>query len=205
MVLCRIIYSVWGTLKENFLYYEPGTAFSSGCTCDSKLAIFCSERMFYFFHSCGLVFALYFSNSDLHNLKTFHIKTNRLLYAADPDADSISVYTDTLQSEFHRFCLTVAAYNWIYGHDYHCHLAKTIWAKRLTENYHQYVLVASSLLIPIWALAHYGVPFHALGLRASLKSLGNSISWIVAIVLVFILYHAFHEGIWGWRLRREKK
>ena len=61
------------------------------------------------------------------------------------------------------FCLTVAAYNWIYGTIITVILLKTIWDKRLTENYHQYVLVASSLLIPIWAWLIMEFPFHALG------------------------------------------
>lgn len=193
-----------GTLKE-FLYYElGGLLFPPVAHAIPNWLYSVLSGCFYFFSTpCGLVFALYFSNSDLHNLKTFHIKQTAcfmppiLMLILFPFTQILYSQSSTV------FCLTVAAYNWIYGTIITVILLKTIWAKRLTENYHQYVLVASSLLIPIWAWLIMAFPFHALGLE------GISKAWqlnflVVAIVLVFILYHAFHEGIWGLRLRREK-
>lgn len=97
------------------------------------------------------------------------------------------------------FCLSIAGYNWLAG------LAATIimlHALRSERHNRQRRLVAVSVLLPLWVWLVAAFPYHALGI-ANLDKIWQIELPVVLFILIFFLRHAFHEGIWGMRLRRE--
>lgn len=193
-----------GTLKE-FLYYELGGLFLppvAHAIPDWLYSVL--SGCFYFFPMpCGLVFALYFAHMERCQTKAFRI---RQILCFVPAFLMILIFpcTQTLQYQSSViFCLSAASYNWIYGILLTYLLLRTIWEERLTDHYRQSVLAAASLLLPIWFWLTMAFPYHALGLDGVSKAWQLNLL-VVAAILLFILYHACHEGIWGLRIRKEK-
>ncbi|MFR6027061.1 MAG: hypothetical protein ACLUMK_11160 [Christensenellales bacterium] len=73
---------------------------------------------------------------------------------------------------------------------------------RRSSLYRQRRLVAVSILLPLWVWLVAAFPYHALGI-SNLSKIWQIELPVVLFILVFFLYHAFREGIWGMRLRRE--
>lgn len=195
-----------GTLKE-FMYYELGGLFllpTEHAISDWLYSVL--SACFYFFSMpCGLVFALYFSHADLDTPPpiTFRIKQ---IACFIPALLMLLVFpcTQTLHFQVTKaFCLSVAAYNWFYGIVLTFLLLKTIRKERLSAYYQQRLLVTASTLLPLWFWLIVAFPYHALGLQGFSKAWQLNLL-IVLVILLFILYHAFHEGIWGLRIRREQ-
>lgn len=198
-----MVFSI-GTLKE-FLYYELGSLLllpAAHAIPDWLYSVL--SGFFYFFSMpCGLVFALYFSNTDLYDPKALH---TRQILCFIPGLLMLLIFPCTRILYFQSsavFCLSTAAYNWIYGIMITFLLLKTLWKERLTDNCRQRALVAASLLLPVWFWLIIAFPYHALGLEGVSKAWQLNLL-IIVLILLFILYHAFHEGIWGLRIRREK-
>ena len=61
---------------------------------------------------------------------------------------------------------------------------------------------AVSVLLPLWVWLVAAFPYHALGIP-HLDKIWQIELPVVLFTLCFLLYHAFREGIWGMRLRRE--
>lgn len=101
------------------------------------------------------------------------------------------------------FCLSTAAYNWLYGIILTSILLKTLREERLSANYNQRMLVTASVLLPLWCWLIAGFPYHALGLEGFSKAWQINLI-IIVVILLFIVYHAFHSGIWGLRIRGEQ-
>lgn len=67
---------------------------------------------------------------------------------------------------------------------------------RRSSLYRQRRLVAVSILLPLWVWLVAAFPFHALGI-SNLSKIWQIELPVVLFILVFFLYHAFREGIWG--------
>lgn len=100
------------------------------------------------------------------------------------------------------FCLTIACYNWLGGILATCILVNALRQDRLSSQYHQRRLAVISILLPLWVWMIAAFPYHALGIE-HLDKLWQINVPVIFFILAFCLYHAFREGIWGIRLRRE--
>lgn len=198
-----LIFSI-GTFKE-FLYYELGSLFLMPVTHAIPDWLYSILSGFFYFFSmpCGLVFALYFSHADTTSPKTFRVKQ---IFCFIPALLMFFVFPCTqilYYQDVQVFCLSVAAYNWFYGIILTVLLLRTIQKERLSAYYHQRTLVTTSILLPLWCWLIMAFPYHAIGLKGFSKTWQLNLL-IVFVILLFIIYHAFHEGIWGLRIRREQ-
>lgn len=100
------------------------------------------------------------------------------------------------------FCLTIALYNWLGGIIATSVLISALKQDRLSSQYHQRRLAVVSILLPLWVWLIAAFPYHALGIE-NLDKIWQINVPVVFFILAFCLYHAFREGIWGIRLRRE--
>lgn len=100
------------------------------------------------------------------------------------------------------FCLSIAGYNWLLGLVATLIMLHALRAHRHENHNRQRRLVAVSVLLPLWVWLVAAFPYHALGI-AHLEKIWQIELPVVLFILVFFLYHAFREGIWGMRLRRE--
>ncbi len=66
----------------------------------------------------------------------------------------------------------------------------------MSAHYHQRRLAAASLLVPLWFWLVSAFPYHALGIP-NLSKLWQVNLIVVLFVLLYFLYHAFRDGIWG--------
>ena len=201
--LTGLILSI-GTLKE-FLYYELGGLFASPVAHaipDWAYSIL-SGCLYFWAMPCGLVFGLYFSHADLNKPNRFFIKqllcfVPALLMIFIFPLTKILYYQSTA-----AFCLTVAIYNWLYGIVLTFILVRTMQKEHLSAHHRQRMLAATSLLLPLWFWLIMAFPYHAIGLKGFSKAWQLNLL-IILIVLLFIFYHATHEGIWGIRFRKER-
>lgn len=193
-----------GTFKE-FLYYElAGLIHSPAAHAIPDWLYSVMSGVFYFFSlPCGLICALYFSHEDVKNPSAFR-KKQAASFALAVVMILIFPCTQTLyyQSKV-SFCLSTAAYNWLYGIILTSILLKTLREERLSANYNQRMLVTASVLLPLWCWLIAGFPYHALGLEGVSKAWQINLI-IIVVILLFIVYHAFHSGIWGLRIRGEQ-
>ena len=154
-----------GTFKE-FLYYElAGLIHSPAAHAIPDWLYSVMSGVFYFFSlPCGLICALYFSHEDVKNPSAFR-KKQAASFALAVVMILIFPCTQTLyyQSKV-SFCLSTAAYNWLYGIILTSILLKTLREERLSANYNQRMLVTASVLLPLWCWLIAGFPYHALGL-----------------------------------------
>ena len=99
-------------------------------------------------------------------------------------------------------CLSIAGYNWLGGGAASAVMLCALRSDRRSSLYRQRRLVAVSILLPLWVWLVAAFPYHALGI-SNLSKIWQIELPVVLFILVFFLYHAFREGIWGMRLRRE--
>lgn len=193
-----------GTLKE-FLYYELAglISFPAVHAIPDWLYSVLSSCVYFFSLPCGLIYSLYFSYADIKKPRYFKIKKIAcfvpacVMFLVFP-CTQILYYQDKVS-----FCLIVAAYNWFYGIVLTFLLLKTMREERLSANYRQRLLVTTSVLLPLWCWLIAAFPYHALGVEGVSKAWQINL-FIIVIVLLFILYHIFHHGIWGLHIRREQ-
>lgn len=100
------------------------------------------------------------------------------------------------------FCLSVAGYNWGMGILATSIILHALWEERLSTHFHQRRLAAVTILIPLWVWLVSAFPYHALGIP-NLSKIWQFNLFVVVFILFYCFYHAFREGIWGLRFRRE--
>lgn len=192
-----------GTLKE-FLYYELGALLPHPVlhAIPDWLYSVCSGCFYFLSLPCGLVFAFYFSRANEDNLTKF--RTRQILcFVPALLAFCVFPYTQILQYQSSTiFCLVTASYNWLYGAAITFIIIRTVRQERLSPHYRQRMLAISSILIPVWCWLILGFPYHAIGLEGVSKAWQLNLL-VVAAILVFMLYHIFHDGIWGLHIQRE--
>ncbi|MDO4262058.1 MAG: HAMP domain-containing sensor histidine kinase [Eubacteriales bacterium] len=195
-----------GVMKE-YLYYELGPvlveqgvwtlAFSQG------LYSVLSALFYYFAMPPALIFCYYFCYLDRKAPKLF-----RILCAVTfvPGLIFCAVYPCT-QVLFYQqdrvFCLAVALYDWGFGLIAAGLLIRTLWRERTDACFRQRLIAAAGMLIPLFCWLTAAFPYHVFG-GGSLSKLWQGNVVIVAALVIYILFHMTHGGIWGMRVRWER-
>ena len=192
-----------GALKE-YLYYGIGPSLiaSGAWTVSGAQTLYSLLSAAFYLLSipCVLMFAFYFAR--LNQAHIFPL----LRVAVWLPAVYLSLLfppsrTLLLQSNA-TFCLSIAGYNWLGGVAATIIMLRALRRDRLIQHYGQRRLVAVSILLPLWVWLIAAFPYHALGI-SNLGKIWQIELPVVLFILIFFLYHAFREGIWGMRLRRE--
>lgn len=199
-----ILFSV-GALKE-YLFYTLGPVliekgiWTNGFS--ETLYSLLSAVFYYLSMPAVLIFCLYF-----HHFEQTHSRWCRylrilvffpalILSIIFPCTKTITFQQDT------AFCLTVGIYNWCCGLIGTGIILHALREERMSAHYSQRRLAAASLLVPLWFWLVSAFPYHALGIP-NLSKLWQVNLIVVLFVLMYFLYHAFRNGIWGIRFRRE--
>lgn len=193
-----------GALKEYLFYALGPVLIARGMLAQpvSELIYSLLSSVFYLLSIPSvLMFSFYFHKMEK---KTVRFRTFRLaiwlpaLYLAFifPPAQTHALQSDPI------FCLTIALYNWLGGIIATSVLISALKQDRLSSQYHQRRLAVVSILLPLWVWLIAAFPYHALGIE-NLDKIWQINVPVVFFILAFCLYHAFREGIWGIRLRRE--
>ena len=194
-----------GALKE-YLFYTLGpqliqagswtAGFSEG------LYSVLSAVFYYLSMPSVLVFSFFFHRWNRQMGRWFYL----LCIAAYAPAVILAfVFPCTQTMHFQHdsvFCLTVAGYNWGLGIIATAILLHALWEERLSMRFRQRRLAAVTMLVPLWFWLVSAFPYHALGIP-NLSKLWQYNLIIALGILIFFLYQAFREGIWGLRFRRE--
>ena len=199
-----MLFSV-GALKE-FLFYTLGPKLiQSGIwttTFSETLYSLLSAAFYYLSMPAVVIFCLYFHRLDSTRPRLFrHLQL--LVYLPALLLAILFPCTETLA--FQRmpvFCLTIGLYNWCYGLIGTGILLHALMEERMSAHFRQRRLAAASLLVPLWFWLISAFPYHALGIP-NLSKLWQINLIVVLFVLLYFLYHAFRDGIWGIRFRRE--
>ena len=194
-----------GTLKE-YLFYELGPVLIEKGLWTAKgseiLYSVLSAGFYYLAIPPMLIFALYFCYAD-EDYPQFFPKYAYVCYL--PSVLMAVVFPCTKTYELQSlpvFCLSVAGYNWFYGILLTLLMLYTLQKYRLTSRCRQLTLAAVSILVPIWFWLIIAFPYHALGITSFTKAWQLNL-FILVLVLIFLIYHVFKEGIWGMRFKRE--
>lgn len=199
-----MLFSV-GALKE-YLFYTLGPVlidsgiWTSGFS--ETLYSLLSAVFYYLSMPAVLIFCLYFHHLDQTHPQRFRclrmlvFLPGFLLAVVFPCTKTSSFQHDTV------FCLTVGIYNWCYGLIGTGIILHALLEERMSAHYHQRKLAAASLLVPLWFWLVSAFPYHALGIP-NLSKLWQVNLIVVLVALLYFLYHAFRDGIWGIRFRRE--
>lgn len=199
-----MLFSV-GALKEYLFYTLGPVLIDSGIWTSAFSEILYSllSAVFYYLSMPAvLIFCLYFHHLDQTHPQRFRclqmlvFLPGFLLAVVFPCTKTISFQHDT------AFCLTVGIYNWCYGLIGTGIILHALLEERMSAHYHQRRLAAASLLVPLWFWLVSAFPYHALGIP-NLSKLWQVNLIVVLFVLLYFLYHAFRDGIWGIRFRRE--
>lgn len=192
-----------GALKE-YLYYGLGPSLiASGIWTQAGAALMYSvlSAAFYLLAiPCVMMFAFYFA--QLNQTRFFPLLRVVVwlpavcLCVRFPPDRVASLQRDPV------FCLSIAGYNVLFGLIATLILLRALWAERHGGHNRQRRLVAVSVLLPLWVWLVAAFPYHALGIP-HLDKIWQIELPVVLFTLCFLLYHAFREGIWGMRLRRE--
>lgn len=192
-----------GVFKE-YLYYGIGPSLiASGAWTVSGAQLLYSilSAAFYLLSiPCVLMFAFYFAR--LNQTRVFPLLRVAVWLPAVylgllfPPVRTLPLQSDPV------FCLSIAGYNWLGGGAASAVMLCALRSDRRSSLYRQRRLVAVSILLPLWVWLVAAFPFHALGI-SNLSKIWQIELPVVLFILVFFLYHAFREGIWGMRLRRE--
>ncbi len=199
-----IMFSV-GTLKE-YLFYTLGPALIRrglwSPAFSELLYSLLSAAFYYLSMPAVVVFCLYFHRMDqtrprlFRRMRTLVYLPSLLLALIFPCTQTLALQRDP------AFCLAIGLYNWCYGLIGTGILLHVLMEERLSANSRQRRLAAASLLAPLWFWLVSAFPYHALGIP-NLSKLWQFNLIVVLFVLIYFLYHAFREGIWGIRFRRE--
>ena len=149
-----------------------------------------------------LIFAFYFHHWDSRMGEWFR---RLCLLSYLPAVIFAIVFPCTQTLHFQHlpvFCLSVAGYNWGMGILATAIILHALWEERLSTHFHQRRLAAVTILIPLWVWLVSAFPYHALGIP-NLSKIWQFNLFIVVFILFYCFYHAFREGIWGLRFRRE--
>lgn len=192
-----------GVFKE-YLYYGIGPSLiASGAWTVSGAQLLYSilSAAFYLLSiPCVLMFAFYFAR--LSQTRVFPLLRVAVWLPAVylgllfPPVRTLPLQSDPV------FCLSIAGYNWLGGGAASAVILCALRSDRRSSLYRQRRLVAVSILLPLWVWLVAAFPYHALGI-SNLSKIWQIELPVVLFILVFFLYHAFREGIWGMRLRRE--
>lgn len=194
-----------GALKE-YLFYTLGPRlielgiWTSGCS--ETLYSLLSAVFYYLSMPAVVIFCLYFHRLDRTHPRLFR-RLRLLLYLPALLLAVIFPCTQTLAfQQVPAFCLAVGLYNWCYGLIGTGILIHILMAERLSTHFSQRRLAAASLLVPLWFWLISAFPYHALGIP-NLSKLWQINLIVVLFVLLYFLYHACRDGIWGIRFRKE--
>ena len=199
-----MLFSV-GAIKE-YLFYTLGpiliekeiwtTGFSE------TLYSLLSAVFYYLSMPAVLIFCLYFHHLDQTHSRLFY-GLRMLVYL--PALVLVIIFPCTQTLTFQRlpsFCLTVGIYNWCCGLIGTGIILHALMEERMSAHFRQRRLAAASLLVPLWFWLISAFPYHALGIP-NISKLWQINLIVVLFVLLYFLYHAFRDGIWGIRFRRE--
>lgn len=192
-----------GALKE-YLYYGLGPSLiASGIWTQAGASLMYSvlSAAFYLLAiPCVMMFAFYFA--QLNQTRFFPLL--RVVVWLPAVCLSVRFPPDRVASLQRDpvFCLSIAGYNVLFGLIATLILLRALWAERHGGHNRQRRLVAVSVLLPLWVWLVAAFPYHALGIP-HLDKIWQIELPVVLFTLCFLLYHAFREGIWGMRLRRE--
>ena len=193
----------FGALKE-YLYYGIGPSLiASGAWTVPGAQILYSllSAAFYLLSiPCVLMFAFYFARLNQTHIFPL-LRVAVWLPAVYLSLLFPPVRTLLLQSN-PFFCLSIAGYNWLGGIIATIIMLHALRLDRLGPHYDQRRLVAVSVLLPLWVWLVAAFPYHALGI-SNLSKIWQIELPVLLFIVLFFLYHAFREGIWGMRLRRE--
>lgn len=199
-----ILFSV-GALKE-FLYYTLGQELIRQgiwtATASQMLYSLLSAVFYYLSMPSVMVFCLYFHRLDTARPRLFR---RLCLLAYLPAVLFAMIFPCTQTAMLQKvplFCLTVGIYNWCYGVIGTAILVHALLAERMSAHFRQRRLAAASLLVPLWFWLISAFPYHALGIP-NLSKLWQINLIVVLFVLLYFLHHAFRDGIWGIRFRKE--
>ena len=192
-----------GALKE-YLYYGVGPSLiaAGAWTASGAQTLYSLLSAAFYLLSipCVLMFAFYFARLNRAHLFPL-LRVAVWLPAVYLSLLFPPTRTLLLQSN-PIFCLCIAGYNWLGGITATSIMLGALRAYRADSHYRQRRLVAVSVLLPLWVWLVAAFPYHALGI-SNLNKIWQIELPVVLFILIFFLYHAFREGIWGMRLRRE--
>lgn len=197
-----MVFSV-GALKEYLYYGLAPSLIASGIWTQVGASLMYSilSAVFYLLAiPCVMMFAFYFA--QLNQTRIFPLL--RVVVWLPAVCLSVRFPPDRVASlqRDPTFCLSIAGYNVLFGLIATLILLRTLWAERHGGHNRQRRLVAVSVLLPLWVWLVAAFPYHALGIP-HLDKIWQIELPVVLFTLCFLLYHAFREGIWGMRLRRE--
>lgn len=192
-----------GALKEYLYYGLAPSLIASGIWTQAGASLMYSvlSAAFYLLAiPCVMMFAFYFA--QLNQTRFFPLL--RVVVWLPAVCLSVRFPPDRVASlqRDPMFCLSIAGYNVLFGLIATLILLHALWAERHGGHNRQRRLVAVSVLLPLWVWLVAAFPYHALGIP-HLDKIWQIELPVVLFTLCFLLYHAFREGIWGMRLRRE--
>ncbi|MBT9778604.1 GHKL domain-containing protein [Clostridium sp. MCC353] len=153
--------------------------------------------MYYYAMPSAVVFALYFRNLDKYRPRLFFwLRIGVFIPAVLFGLRYPYTQTRYFQLYDYVYYLTAAAYNWLYGIFFTYLIISTLRKERESVTYHQKRLVAFLTLIPIWYELLSAFLIHALRIKPLFKLWQGNL-FIILLLLVYYLYHAFNEGIMG--------
>lgn len=192
-----------GALKEYLYYGLAPSLIASGIWTQAGASLMYSvlSAVFYLLAiPCVMMFAFYFA--QLNQTRFFPLL--RVVVWLPAVCLSVRFPPDRVASLQRDpvFCLSIAGYNVLFGLIATLILLRALWMERHGGHNRQRRLVAVSVLLPLWVWLVAAFPYHALGIP-HLDKIWQIELPVVLFTLCFLLYHAFREGIWGMRLRRE--
>ncbi len=195
-----------GAVKEFFRNAVTPFLVSGGLaalsSCDALYSVL-SAVFYNLCMPCFLVFSFYFRRLNVTHPKWMP-RLCVLVFLPAVGFAFLFPWTQTLQFQHDTvFCLVTALYNLTYGILATILLLHSLWQDRLSNHFQQRRLAVISVLLPLWVWLFSAFPYHALGIP-NLDQIWKINLPVVLFVLLYCLYHAFREGIWGLRLRREQ-
>ena len=153
--------------------------------------------MYYYAMPSAVVFAFYFHNLDKYRPRQFFWLRIVVFVPAVLFGLRYS-YTQTRYYQLYDYTyyLIAAAYNWLYGILFTYLIVSTLRKERKSVTYQQKRLVAFLTLIPVWYELLSAFLIHALKIKPLFKLWQGNL-FIIFILLIYYLYHAFNEGIMG--------
>lgn len=153
--------------------------------------------MYYYAMPAALVFAFYFHGLNEHRPRLFFwlrigVFIPALLFGLRYPYTQTRYY----QLNDYIYYLTAAVYNWLYGVYFTFLIVRTLKKEKALAVYRQKRLVAFLTLIPVWYELLSAFLIHVLRIE-SLFKLWQGNLFIIFILLIYYLYHAFNEGIMG--------